>query len=230
MKNRTVSKRTALITGLLLMLGLVTGVFSVVPVIDGSDYLIEASNHANQVLLGAFFQLLMIIAYVGLPIQLYPMLSRHNKSLAIGSVAFGIIAGVFIMLGVILLLLLLTLSQEFTKIGIGDGSYVQTLGELLREGRDLVNHVATTLSFVLALFFFNCIFYKTRSIPRWLSVPGLLGAVLSILASLLFMVHLIGLDAAYMILNLPIALYQLVLAIWLIIKGFNQLEQASVSP
>ncbi|WP_079912021.1 DUF4386 domain-containing protein [Paenibacillus sp. 32352] len=229
MKNSTNSgRRSAIISGLLLIAGLVTGIFSVVPVIDGADYLVKASTNENQVLIGAFFQLLMVVAYVGIPVLMYPILSKHHKDLALGSVAFGIIAGVFIIMGVITLLLLLTLSHEFAKVGALNGSYFQILGELLREVRDLVNHVATTLAFVLAMFLFNCIFYQTKIVPRWLSVLGLVGSMLSILASLLFMIRFIGLDATYMMLNIPIAFQQLVLAIWLIIKGFNRVEQDPV--
>jgi uncharacterized membrane protein required for colicin V production len=55
------------------------------------------------------------------------------------------------------------------------------------------------------------------------SVWGLIGSVLSIGASLLFMIRFIGLDATYMMLNMPIALQQLALALWLIVKGFNYL-------
>ncbi|WP_051541244.1 DUF4386 domain-containing protein [Caldalkalibacillus mannanilyticus] len=215
-------RRSAVISGVLLIAGIIAGIFSVVPVIDGADYMVKASTHENQVLIGAFFQLLMIVAYVGIPILLYPILSKHHKGLALGSVAFGIIAGVFIILGVIILLLLLTLSHEFAKAGTLDVAYFQTLGELLQVGRDLVNHVAITLAFVLAMLLFNCIFYQTKLVPRWLSVWGLIGSTLSILASLLFMIRFIGLDASYMILNIPIALQQLVLAIWLIVKGFNR--------
>ncbi|MFA4133111.1 DUF4386 domain-containing protein [Brevibacillus sp. BD137] len=212
-------------TGVLLIAGLITGICSVVPVIDGADYLVMASPNENQVLLGAFFQLLMIVAYVGIPVLVYPLLSKHHKGLALGSVAFGIIAGVFIILGVIILLLLLTVSHEFAKIGTLHVSYFQTLGGLLREGRDLVNHVATTLAFVLAMFLFNYIFYQTRLVPRWLSVWGLIGSTLSIVVSLLFMIRFIGLDTTYMVLNIPIAFQQLALAIWLIMKGFTPTEQ-----
>ncbi|MGG4102367.1 DUF4386 domain-containing protein [Paenibacillus lautus] len=223
-KNTNSGRRSAVITGVLLLAGLVTGIFSVVPVIDGADYLVQASTNGNQVLIGAFSQLLMVVAYVGIPIALYPVLSKHNKGLALGSAAFGIIAGVFIIIGVIILLLLLTLSHEFAKVGTLDDSYFQTLGGLLREGRDLVNHVATTLTSVLAMFLFNCIFYQTKFVPRWLSVSGLIGSIMSILASLLFMIRFIGLDATYMTLNVPIASQQLVLAIWLILKGFNRAD------
>ncbi|WP_188068481.1 DUF4386 domain-containing protein [Brevibacillus brevis] len=224
-KRTNAGRRSAVMTGVLLIVGLVTGILSVVPVIDGANYLVEASTNENQVQTGAFFQLLMVVAYVGIPILLYPILSKHHKGLALGSVAFGIIAGVFIIIGVISLLLLLTVSHEFAKIGTLHVSYFQTLGGLLREGRDLVNHVATTLAFVLAMFLFTCIFYQTKLVPRWLSIWGLIGSTLSILASFFFMIRFIGLDASYMLLNIPIAFQQLVLAIWLIMKGFNSTEQ-----
>lgn len=228
-KRTNAGRRSAIMTGVLLLAGLITGICSVVPVIDGADYLVMASPNENQVLLGAFFQLLMIVAYVGIPVLMYPLLSKHHKGLALGSVAFGIIAGVFIILGVIILLLLLTVSHEFAKIGTLHVSYFQTLGGLLREGRDLVNHVATTLAFALAMLLFTYVFYQTQLVPRWLSVWGLIGATLSILASLLFMIRFIGLDATYMMLNIPIAFQQLVLAIWLIIKGFTPSVRDSVS-
>ncbi|NOJ74049.1 DUF4386 domain-containing protein [Paenibacillus alvei] len=218
------SRKSTVMVGLLFIVGLVAGICSVVSVIDGADYLVNASTNESQVLIGASSQLLMVVAYVGIPILLYPIISKHHKSLALGSVACGIIAGVFIVIGVIMLLLLLTLSQEFAKVGSLDVSYFQTLGGLMRDGRDLVNHVATTLAFVLAMFMFTCIFVQTKIVPRWLSVSGLIGSTLSILASLLFMIRVIGLDATYMVLNVPIAVQQLILAIWLIMKGFNRGE------
>ncbi|REK75116.1 DUF4386 domain-containing protein [Paenibacillus paeoniae] len=228
-KSVNVDRMSATATGLLLIAGLVTGIFSVVPVIDGADYLMQASTNEYQVLLGALFQLLMVVSYVGIPVLMYPILSRHNKGFALGSVAFGIIAGVFIIIGVILLLLLLTLTHEFAKFGVLDASYFQTLGGLLREGRDLVNHVATTLAFAVAMFLFNFQFYQAKLVPRWLSLWGLIGSALSILASLLFMIRFIDLNATYMMLNLLIALHQLVLAIWLIWKGFNSTTKNSSS-
>ncbi|WLR42547.1 DUF4386 domain-containing protein [Bacillus carboniphilus] len=215
-------RRSTTIVGMLLIVGIVAGVFSVVPVVDGTDYLAQAFLHKQQVLIGSFFQLLMVVAYVGVPILLYSILSQHNKTLALGSVAFGIIAGVFIIIGVITLLLLLALSHDYTKLATVDASYFQVIGDLLKQGRDLVNHVATTLAFVLAMLLFNYIFYQNKLVPRWLSAWGIIGSILSILASLSFMASFIGLDATYMLLNVPIAFQQIVLATWLIIKGFNK--------
>lgn len=221
-KKKTNSNRmSAVIAGVLFIVGTVAGILSVVPVLDGPDYLSKAFANENQVLIGAFFQLLMIVAYVGVPVLIFPILSKYNKGMAIGSVSFSIIAGVFIIFGVIILLLLLTLSREFTQAGSADLLYFQTLGELLRTGRDMVNHVAMTLAFGLAMLLLNSIFYQTKLVPRWLSVWGVSGVILSILASLLFMTSFIGLDTVYMMLNIPIAFQEMVLSIWLIVKGLN---------
>lgn len=221
-KKRTNSKRmTEVIAGMLFIVGMVAGILSVVPVIDGAEYLVKAYLNESQVLRGAFFQLLMLVPYVGIPILLYPILSKYKKGMAMGSVSFGIIAGVFIILGVIMLLLLLALSRQYSQLGSLDLIYFKNLGEILRWGRDLVNHVAMTLAFCMSLLFINLIFYKTKLIPRWLSAWGAIGAILSILASLLFMNFLIALDGVYMVLNVPIAIQEMVLAIWLIFKGFS---------
>jgi uncharacterized protein YqhQ len=67
-KSTNLGRRSAVITGVLLIAGMVAGIFSVVPVIDGADYIVKASTNENQVLIGAFFQLLMIVSYVGIPI------------------------------------------------------------------------------------------------------------------------------------------------------------------
>ena len=53
--------------------------------------------------------------YVGMAITLYPLLKRHNESLALGYVGFRLVGAACIVIGAILLLMLLTLSQEFVK-------------------------------------------------------------------------------------------------------------------
>ncbi len=146
------------------------------------------------------------------------------------SLSVRIIAGVFIIIGVISLLLLLTLSQEFVKAGAPESSYFQTFGGLLRTGRDLVNHVAMILALSLGGLMFYYIFYQTKLVPQWLSGWGLIGTTLTILSSLLLMFRLIELmSTTYLVLNLPMALQEMVLAVWLIVKGFNPSAIASGS-
>jgi len=222
------NKKATTIAGLLYIIGTVAGVLSVVSIVDDPDYLIKASAHANQVIIGAFFQFIMTAAYVGIAIVLYPILRRYNESLALGFVSFRIIAGVFIIIGVINLLLLLTLSQEFVKAGSPDSSHFQTLGGLLRTGRDLVNHVAMILALSIGGLMFYYVLYQSKLVPRWLSGWGLVGTTLTILASFLIMFRLIEIiSPTYLVLNLPMALQEMVLAVLLIVKGFNPSAIAS---
>jgi hypothetical protein len=72
--------------------------------------------------------------------------------------------------------------------------------------------------------------YQTKLIPRWLSLWGLSGTIITILASLLIMFHMIDIiTSTYIVLNLPLILLEIVLAIWLIVKGFNPSANASGS-
>lgn len=216
------TRKTAIIAGALIILGMVAGLLSIVSVVENPDYLVKVSANTNRVIMGAFFQFVMIPAYIGFALSLYPILRKHNEGLALGFIGFRIIAGMFHFIGVIILPLFLILSQEFIKAGAPDSSYFQILGGLLRAGRDLVNHVAMILALSLGGLMLYYIFYQTKLVPRWLSGWGFVGTALTILASLLFLFRLIDvITPIYLILNLPMALQEMVLAVWLIVKGLN---------
>jgi hypothetical protein len=211
--------------GLLYILGIIAGILSISYAIDDPNYLAKASLAANGVLMAAFFHLLMAPIYIGIAILLYPVLKKYDQWLAFGFAGFRIVAGVFIMVGVIFLLLLLSLSQEFVKAGTPNISCFQTMGVLLQTGRDLANHVATILSVSISGLMFYLILFRTKLVPRWLSGWGLAGIPFAIAASLLFFFRAISvITPMYLVLNIPMALQEIVLAIWLIVKGFDPLS------
>jgi hypothetical protein len=216
------NRKRTIIAGALYFIGIIAGLLSIAPAIDASDYLLKASANANQVLFGALFQFIMTIAYVGFAITLYPILRKHMESLALGFLSFRIIAAVLNIIGFIILLLLLSLSQEFVKGGTPDSSYFHSLGDLLRSGRDFVNHVAMILATSVGGLMFYFLLYQTKLIPRWLSLWGLISTFFTILASLLVMFHIIDIiTSIYLVLNLPLILLEITLAIWFIAKGLR---------
>lgn len=93
------------------------------------------------------------------------------------------IAGGFIILNVVFLLLILALSQEFVEAGAPEAAYFQTLGVPLQAGRDLVNHIAMILAVSLSGLMYYAMLYQTRLVPRWLSGWGLVGTTLMIFAT-----------------------------------------------
>lgn len=217
-----------ILAGALYFLGLIAGILSVVPVIDLPDYLTQIPAHVGQVTSGAFFQFLMMAAYVGMAITLYPILQKHNESLALGYVGFRLVASAFIVIGVILLFLLLTLSQEFVKAGAPTSSHFQIIGEILRTGRDLVNHVGMILVLSMGGLLLYYLLYQTQLVPRWLTGWGFVGTAVTIVASFLFMFRAINLlTSVYM--DFPLFLQEMVFAAWLIAKGFNPSAIAALS-
>lgn len=225
LKRKTVidqNRKITIAAGLLYILGIIAGILSISYAIDDPNYLIKASSNAGSVILAAFFHLLMAPLYIGIAILQYPVLKNSNQWLAFGFAGFRFIAGVFIIIGVIILLLLLSLSQEFVKTGTQDASYFKTIGLLLQTGRDLVNHVATILSVCMGGLMYYFLLFQAKLVPRWLSGWGIVGTIFAIVASLLFFFHAIAIiTPVYIILNIPMILQEIVLAVWLIAKGFN---------
>lgn len=166
------NRKKTIIAGALYIIGTIAGLLSIAPAIDASDYLLKVSENANQVLFAALFQFIMTIAYVGFAITLYSILRRHRESLALGFLSFRIIADVLNIVGFVSLLLLLSLSQEFVKADVPDLSHFQTLGGLLRLGRDFVNYIAMILATCAAGLMFYILLYQTKLIPQWLSLWG----------------------------------------------------------
>ena len=192
---------------------------------DDSDYLTETSENEKQVIIGVFFYIIMAVAVASIAIVIYPILKKHNEALALGYVGARIAEGLLFIVNIITILTLLTLSQEFVKAGAPEASYYQILGTLLLAAGDWAYMLGFGLAFTLSALILNYVLYQSKLVPRWLSVWGLVGAVLIFAYYLLqpFNINLVE------ILFLPIATQEMVFAVWLIVKGFNPSAIASGS-
>ena len=226
------NRKTAIIVGVLFITSTVTGILSIVflgSILDTSDYLIKVSENENQVIIGALLELIMAAAFVGIPVMLFPILKKHNKSIALGYVVARIFEAVLVVVGVISLLSLLTLSQEYGQAGAPDASFFQTLGTLSLAVRDWTHLLGPMIFASLGALMFNYLLYISKLIPRFISVWGLIGATLFLAAGLLGMFGIGSFSTISNILVLPHALQEMFLAVWLIVKGFNSSAIASES-
>jgi hypothetical protein len=223
-KNMDSNRKTARVAGALFIIATAASLLSTpfLAPINASNYLTVFSVNQNQVLVGALLVFIAAASSASIAISLYPVLKKHNQSLALGAVGFRLIEAVMYIVGVIGIISLLTLSQEFVKAGAPASSYFQTLGAVLLAGYNWVGNVGALLAFCLGALMYYYVFYQTKLIPRWLSVWGLVGATLCMVAGLLVMFRLIGpMSTFQVVLALPIAVQEMVLAVWLIVKGFN---------
>ena len=214
------NKKTAIIVGALFITATVAysiGVLLLDPILRNPDYLSEAYKNENQVIIGSLLMLIDCVAVAGIGIVIYPILKKHNKTLAFGYAGARIVESAIFIVNIIAILTLLTLSQEFVKAGAQDAIYYQTLGTVLLAGGDWAFWVGFGLVFGLSALILNFVLYRSKFIPRWLSGWGFVGAAL-VLANFLLQPFSNG---PVDILFLPIAVQEMVFAVWLIVKGFN---------
>jgi hypothetical protein len=221
-------KRTARTVGALFIIGTIAGILSVVtavPILDDPDYLTEVSANENQVIVGALCVLTMGFALAMVPVVMYPISRKFNETLALGYVVFrGALETMLYIAIVISWLLLITLSQAYVEAGAPDASHFQTLGTLLLELPDYWINYINTLVWALGALMFYYLLYQSKLIPRWLSGWGLVGTILIIAAGLL---GLFG--SSTDLLEFPLAVQEMVMALWLIVKGFDASVVAAVS-
>jgi hypothetical protein len=220
-------KITAIITGLLFITctgaAIISGVF-LLPIIEAPDYLNEISENEVQFGIGVLFYFIMAAAGAGIVIPIYPILKKHNQSMALGAVGFRLIEGAIFMVGVMCVLALVPLSQGFINAESPTDPYFETIGELLLTGYTIDQMVVPgVFAFSIGALMYYFIFYQSKLVPRWLSIWGFIGIILGVINGLFDLIG--GIDETISILlDLPIFVNEMVLAVWLIVKGFNTSE------
>jgi len=218
------NRRIAVVAGVAFLIATVAqvaGVAMVSPILSAPEYLTRISTNESRVLLGALLQFIGALACTGIALALYPVLRNYNHVLAIGSVGFRTIEGVLHALIAVCWLLLVTLSREAVGAGAPGSSAFQVPGALLQAGPDWLAPL-TLLAFGLGALCYYWVFYQSRLIPRWLSAWGLVAIALAMVSALLVLLGLIeAFSTPQLVLAAPIGLQEMVLAVWLIAKGFN---------
>jgi hypothetical protein len=225
-------RKTAITVGILFIVCTVASILgpSLASSTNTPDYLNQLAGHSNQTILAALLEFIWAAAGAGIAIGLYPLLKKYNAALALGSVGFRVVEAVFVLIGTLGLLSLLTLSQEFMAAGAPAAASFQTLGMLLLALRDWQLHVISGIAFALGALMYYAILYRSKLIPRWLSGWGVLGVVLSLAATVLAsFAQDFGMESVHTYLSMPIGLNELVFAVWLIVKGFNPSAVVSLS-
>ncbi|HCS40803.1 MAG TPA: DUF4386 domain-containing protein [Anaerolineaceae bacterium] len=216
-------RKNATITGVLFILATLFGVIAAAiynPILSSADYLASFYDHRAQAIMGIFLIFGMAMCCAGVGVSLYPVLRRFNEEAAIGSAGFRIIESMIQVVGTLIMVCLLALSSEYIQADNASKLILQSAGSVLRAGNDWLNNSAMLLSWGVAAVIYYSAFYKYKLVPRWISVWGLIGISLTIITSIMMMFNP-GFSTIQTIANMPIALQEMVLAVWLIVKGFS---------
>ncbi len=211
-------KRNAIIVGLLFISATVASILS--SVFSGSaltDPVSLAAVKANEsgLLVAAILQIIAALSAFGVSVAIYPIIKRYFEGLAISYVGLRIFENTFYILGVIGLLILLVLSQDSTGV-------IQPVINSVMALRDWSLAIGTVIIVGVGTLVLNYVFYHSKLVPRWLSVWGFIGGIFLLLYGLLNMINLqVELNSILTFLAAPIAVQEMVLAVWLIVKGYN---------
>lgn len=213
------------IVGVLFILAAVTSIIGLKlygPILNGPDYLANGAAHANQVIAGALMELILVASAIGTSITMFPYLRRYNESLALGHVCFRFMEAVIITVGVVGMLSLVTLSREYAAAGAPDLASYQASGTLLHAVHDWTFLLGPNFMLGINTMMYSYIFYRSRLLPRFIPILGMTGAALVFAAALLEMFGAFSQVSVWGgLMSLPVAANEMILAVWLIVKGFN---------
>jgi hypothetical protein len=190
-------------------------------VVDDPRYIVGAGAD-NRVLTGAFLELILIIANIGTAVVLYPVVKRVNEILALGYVTARVIECVFIAVGILSLLTVVTLRQE--AAAGADATSLVTAGATLVALHDWTFRLGP--GFFVGVgngLILGYLMYRSALVPRAMALLGLIGGPLIIASGIGVLFGVIEAGSVWqLIATIPEFLWELfVLGIWLIVKGFN---------
>lgn len=220
------SKKHAVIVGILFIIAtafLFVGGSFYDPILETPDFLQIAYPQRQQAVLGMLLEFACVIAIPLIPAFMFPYLSKFNVPLAVGYVSFRLFEALLFAAQEINTLTQISVSRLYLESGGGDASFYQALGETLR-GWNSWEFSIYLFVFTLGGMMFYSVLYQSRLVPRWVSGWGFLAAVLLFIGTILNIFEVnIGTPGMFeLIFAMPIAVNEMVLAVWLIVKGFNQ--------
>jgi uncharacterized protein DUF4386 len=220
----------ARVTGVLFLITFITAIpafFFYVPVLDDPRYIVGAGADTS-VSLGAFLELLLIIANIGTAVVLFPILRRQNEILALGYVTARLVECVFIAVGILSLLTVVTLRQE--AAAGADAASLVAAGESLVALHDWTRLLGP--GFVVGVgngLMLGYLMFRSALVPRGMAVLGLVGGPLIIASGVAVLLGVIEAGSLWQgIATIPEFFWELSLGIWLTVKGFNPSATASL--
>jgi uncharacterized protein DUF4386 len=217
-------RKTSLAAGGLYVLTFAASIpalFLIAPVLSNPDYVIGAGAD-TQVMLGCFLDLITALAGIGTAVALFPVVKRQSEALALGFVTSRMFEAAAIAIGIVSILSVVTLRQDFAAAGGTDPAQLVTIGHSLVAVRNWTFLLGPNYMAAVNALLLGTLMYRSRLVPRLIPVVGLIGAPLLFAASTALLFGVI--ERSSMVFNLavaPIFAWELSLGLWMLVKGFR---------
>jgi hypothetical protein len=212
------NQKAGRISGALLLFVFVSGVFIFQflqgPVLFSDEFLSTTSENSNQIIVSVLLSMLSGLATIVIATILLPIFKRHSSLLGYLYLAFCIVSFIAIMLDNVSVISMLELSNEYVVSG-GDSSL--NILETLVYQRHRWTHYFYLLLSCFPVFVLYYTLYRSKLVPRVISGFGIFAVALMFVEEVL---SIFG-QGISMDMLLPMALVQLALPIYLLIKGLK---------
>lgn len=225
-------RKTAVLVGALYILAAVTSIIGLLaygPVLHDSDYILKGAAQATRVASGAFLESVLAFSIIGISLAMFPILRRRNEGLALGYACFRLLEATIIIVGIISLLSVVTLSREYAKVTAPDAASYVTAGRLLVAQHDWTFLFGPDLALGPSTLIMGYFLLRSRLVPRFIAVMGLVGGPLVWVSAVLVMFNAYGQVSTWgAVTAIPVFAYEMTFAVWLITKGFNESALAAL--
>ena len=216
-------KKNAIIIGILFIIAtafLFVGGSFYGPVLDMPDYLQVAYPNRISAIIGMLIEFSCILAIPLIPVFAYPVLRKHSETLALAYIVFRLFEAVLFMLVDITKLSLIKVSQLYLAAESSTVGLIENIGATI-QGWNEWAWVFYVLIFGFGALIFYVALHQSKLLPRWISIWGLIAIVMMMTSALLAMFGVELPDAIFGLLVVQIGVQEMVMAVWLIVKGFN---------
>ena len=219
---RSAHRQTARAVGWLFVATYVTAISAKVlfypPLFDNAGYIVNGAAD-GRLLWGAFSEVLLVIANIATAVLLFPLLKRQHEGLALGFVTARVVECVFICVGILSVLTIVTMRQDLPA----DSAGLATVGHALATLHEWTFQLGPGFTVGVGNgLILGCLMYRSGLVPRGMALLGLAGGVGIVLSGVAV---LFGLTEAgsplQLIASIPEFFWELSLGIYLIAKGFK---------
>jgi hypothetical protein len=216
--------RAGRIIGVLILLQMVGGVMVnfvlEAPLFAAPGFLVNAASHSLQIGLAVVVGLIMEALWLGIAITAFPVFYQRTRTMALWLVA---LAGVVLAVAVVenaAVMSMVSASQAYAKANAAQREQLETVRAVVAAARNWPHFLARMLDGV-TIFVLYVVLYRFALVPRAIAGFGLIAAVLMVAGVAM---PLFGHDVVFPLLA-PLGLSQLILAVWLLAKGFRDRRQ-----
>lgn len=226
------ARKIAIVAGVFFLMTEVTAVVGLLlyqGAMHDVNFILGGSAGDSGVLLGAFCEALLAIANIGTAVTLFPIVRKQSEGLALGYVAGRVVESIIIIVGIITMVTLVRMRQDVAGAAGASAISLVVAGRTLMAIHDWTFLFGPDLVLGLNSFMLAYLMYRSALVPRAIAIMGLVGGPLVSLAATLVLFGILKqYSSIQTIAALPVFLWEVSVAVWMIAKGFNPSALASL--